>query len=324
MRRHPALRRLAALLLTLSAVGGLVAVDIAGVPTAHAACTISTTLQLGSRGPQVQCLQSRLNTLGYAAGPVDGWFGSMTRTAVIHYQRAKALVVDGIVGPQTGRSLGIWAAPVCRVPRGAPSAARQLVVVTASGTTADVDLLVRTATGWRCRRADMYGRVGRNGVRPLRLRRSGDGTTPAGTFPLATMRAPDGQRFQFFGNGSDPGVRGTWRQIRSGDCWGATPWTPRYNKLVHRSASACRSPDEYLPHITGAYSRAAFIGANAGRHRSGDQPGEIPYAAAIFLHRHSYSAGATRPTSGCVSLGAADLAAVLRALVPGQAWFIIR
>jgi L,D-peptidoglycan transpeptidase YkuD (ErfK/YbiS/YcfS/YnhG family) len=52
---------------------------------------------------------------------------------------------------------------------------------------------------------------------------------------------------------------------------------------------------------------------------SGDAPGETPYAAAIFLHRHVYStpgatSGATNPTSGCVSLSQADLTTVLRAM----------
>ena len=119
-------------------------------------------------------------------------------------------------------------------------------------------------------------------------------------------------------------MRGTWRQVRTGDCWGATPGTPRYNRLVLRSPANCRSPDEYLPSITGAYSRAAVIGANVGPRRSGDDPGEPPYAAAIFLHRHSYTGTVSRPTSGCVSLGTADLAFVLRRLVPGRAWFVIR
>ena len=78
----------------------------------------------------------------------------------------------------------------------------------------------------------MSGRVGRNGVRALANRRSGDGTTPGGVFPLASMTAPDGQTFQFFGNGVNPGVQGTWRQVKAGDCWGATPNTADYNRLV--------------------------------------------------------------------------------------------
>ena len=165
----------------------------------------------------------------------------------------------------------------------------------------------------------MRGRVGRNGVRELSVRRSGDGTTPGGVFGLGTMTAPDGQTFQFFGNGGDPGVPGAWRQVRAGDCWGATPGTPDYNQLVTRTAAACTGEDEYLPAITGAYSAAALIDANMGPNRSGDDPAEPPLAAAIFLHRHSYDgAGNTRATAGCVSLAAGDLAVRPDAARPGS------
>jgi L,D-peptidoglycan transpeptidase YkuD (ErfK/YbiS/YcfS/YnhG family) len=294
----------------------------------EATCTTSTTLRRGSRGAAVRCVQAALNDAGYAAGPVDGAFGPMTLRATLAFQRASGLVADGIVGRQTATALGLWrrgawATSSCVPPAGIPLSARQVVVVTSSGSGADVDLLVDSGAGWQCARTDMPGRVGRNGVRPLAERRSGDGTTPGGVFGLGSMTAPDGQTFQFFGNAANPGVPGGWRQVRAGDCWGATPGTAAYNQLVTRAAAACTSPDEYLPTI-GAYSQAALIDANMGPNRSGDQPGEPPLAAAIFLHRHSYDgAGNTRPTSGCVSLSADDLAFVLRRLVPGQTAFVI-
>ena len=80
------------------------------VPRAEAACTISTSLRLGSGGGQVRCLQTTLNAQGYNSGPVDGSFGAMTYRAVVRYQQAKRLFVDGVVGRQTGTSLGIWGA----------------------------------------------------------------------------------------------------------------------------------------------------------------------------------------------------------------------
>ena len=215
--------------------------------------------------------------------------------------------------------------PLCDPPQGVPASARQVVVVNSAGTTADIDLLVADGSGWQCVAIDMSGRVGRNGVREISARRSGDGTTPAGIFGLGTMTAPDGQVFQFFGNGPNPGVPGAWRQVQYGDCWDATPGRPTYNTLQSRDPGACTGEDEYLPSITGAYSAAALIDANMGPARSGDDPGEPPLAAAIFLHRHSYdAAGASKPTSGCVSLAAGDLATVLTRLVPGEAFFVIR
>ena len=64
---------------------------------------------------QVRCLQTTLNAQGYNSGPVDGSFGAMTYRAVVRYQAAKRLFVDGVVGRQTGTSLGVWgAAPLVR------------------------------------------------------------------------------------------------------------------------------------------------------------------------------------------------------------------
>jgi L,D-peptidoglycan transpeptidase YkuD (ErfK/YbiS/YcfS/YnhG family) len=160
--------------------------------------------------------------------------------------------------------------------------------------------------------------VGRSGVRPLLDRRSGDGTTPAGVFPLGVATAWDGQRFSFFGNRPDPGVRGTYRQVRPEDCWGATPGDAAYNHLVRRPG--CPGPaDEWLPRFGDVYAHAALIGANTEPAVSGDAPGEPAFAAAIFLHRHAYRDGDRRPTSGCVSLALADLVATLGVLDPSRA-----
>ncbi|MDT3700937.1 MAG: M14 family metallopeptidase [Thermincola sp.] len=59
------------------------------------------TLVIGSTGPNVKLIQSLLNKLGYNAGPVDGYFGSQTQSAVITFQRDNGLVSDGIACPAT-------------------------------------------------------------------------------------------------------------------------------------------------------------------------------------------------------------------------------
>ena len=133
---------------------------------------------------------------------------------------AAALTVVAIVATA---ATGSAEAATCRPPAGVPEHARQVVVVDADGTTAEVDLLVRRRGEWRCRRVDMPARVGRNGIRPLAERVAGDGTTPAGIFRLGSMRAPDGQVFQFFGNGENPGVANGWRQVRSTATAGTPP-----------------------------------------------------------------------------------------------------
>jgi N-acetylmuramoyl-L-alanine amidase len=56
------------------------------------------------RGEDVVALQERLNTLGFAAGRVDGRFGPDTEHAVRAFQRAYGLPGDGSVGPETLRA----------------------------------------------------------------------------------------------------------------------------------------------------------------------------------------------------------------------------
>ena len=203
----------------------------------------------------------------------------------------------------------------------------QVVVVlapTATSSSGTLQVAQMGVLGWECG-ATMPARVGMNGVRPLLQRRSGDGTTPAGVFPLGLMTAWDGQQFSSFGNSADPGVTaGPYRRVRAGDCFGATPNHRDYGHLVFRSAAACPGPDdEYLPAVGSTYEHAVLIGANMEPNVSGDADGEIPYASAIFLHRFSYEAnGNSKPTSGCVSLNHANLVSVLRALQPGALFAI--
>ena len=50
-------------------------------------------------------LQRKLNSLGFDCGNIDGDFGVKTKAAVMAYQKAKGLVVDGIVGVKTWSKL---------------------------------------------------------------------------------------------------------------------------------------------------------------------------------------------------------------------------
>lgn len=59
----------------------------------------------GDQGEEIANIQSRLNSLGYEAGSVDGDFGSRTTAAVISFQQDRGLEDDGIVGAQTYRAL---------------------------------------------------------------------------------------------------------------------------------------------------------------------------------------------------------------------------
>ena len=53
----------------------------------------------GSSG--AKAVQRRLTSLGYSPGPIDGRYGPLTQEAVIRFQTAHGLRVDGIAGPLT-------------------------------------------------------------------------------------------------------------------------------------------------------------------------------------------------------------------------------
>lgn len=61
-------------------------------------------LRRGDKGKMVHNLQTVLMRLGYATGSIDGTFGKLTEAAVMRFQRAHNIPVDGVVGPMT------WAA----------------------------------------------------------------------------------------------------------------------------------------------------------------------------------------------------------------------
>lgn len=83
-------------ILTLVIIGTLFT-----APVARAA----TLLKVGSYGSAVRNVQSKLQTLGYNVGAVDGIYGQRTRSAVIAFQRYHGIAADGIVGPVTSKVL---------------------------------------------------------------------------------------------------------------------------------------------------------------------------------------------------------------------------
>ena len=62
-------------------------------------------LRRGSISNYVCIAQDDLNTLGFNTGGLDGIFGLKTDEAVRNYQRQVGLIVDGIIGCNTWRSL---------------------------------------------------------------------------------------------------------------------------------------------------------------------------------------------------------------------------
>ncbi|MEI6704758.1 MAG: peptidoglycan-binding domain-containing protein [Deltaproteobacteria bacterium] len=60
---------------------------------------------MGDSGPAVIRIQKKLKELSLYGKTIDGEFGQFTWEAVVEYQKAKDLDVDGVVGPQTWGSL---------------------------------------------------------------------------------------------------------------------------------------------------------------------------------------------------------------------------
>jgi uncharacterized protein (TIGR02594 family) len=56
---------------------------------------------------KVKAIQSALQARGFSPGDVDGEYGDNTASAVSAFQQASNLTVDGEVGPETAKALGV-------------------------------------------------------------------------------------------------------------------------------------------------------------------------------------------------------------------------
>lgn len=63
--------------------------------------------RFGSTGNEVKSIQTKLKSLGYYKGSIDGIYGTQTKNAVTAFQRNCGITVDGIAGPQTLLYLGL-------------------------------------------------------------------------------------------------------------------------------------------------------------------------------------------------------------------------
>lgn len=86
----------------LNKKGANLVVDGIAGPLTLGTCPL---LACGSMGTIVSLLQSRLNSIGFSCGSVDGMFGQNTKKAVMQFQKSRNLLVDGIVGKNTWTEL---------------------------------------------------------------------------------------------------------------------------------------------------------------------------------------------------------------------------
>lgn len=74
---------------------------VANAYAAQSSTSYYRTLLFGSRGSDVSKLQQSLNNKGFWSGQADGIYGSITENAVIKFQVANKIIIDGIAGNQT-------------------------------------------------------------------------------------------------------------------------------------------------------------------------------------------------------------------------------
>lgn len=101
--------------------------DLVGAdPATVEECTITErSLNGGSAGSSVVCLQEALREAGFYDGAITGVYDNATAAAVQKVQVERNLYVDGKVGRETALSLGIWPdeqSLVVRTPPPAPGA----------------------------------------------------------------------------------------------------------------------------------------------------------------------------------------------------------
>jgi peptidoglycan hydrolase-like protein with peptidoglycan-binding domain len=132
------------------------------------AALVDATFTLGDRllylrypylhGADVAALQQALSALGFACGDLDGIFGAFTERAVREFQSNTGLDADGIVGPDSARTLSnlrhVWADRTAGPPaalRAAPARSADVLarvevrVVARPGAEALVERLVNLA-----------------------------------------------------------------------------------------------------------------------------------------------------------------------------------
>lgn len=89
---------------TFKAIAGANGFKVTGSETIP---VVNTVLKRGSKGTEVIALQKKLTSLGYDTKGTDGIFGLNTEKALKHFQLDNNLTVDGMVGPQTKKALGL-------------------------------------------------------------------------------------------------------------------------------------------------------------------------------------------------------------------------
>jgi L,D-peptidoglycan transpeptidase YkuD (ErfK/YbiS/YcfS/YnhG family) len=182
------------------------------------------------------------------------------------------------------------------VAAGASTQLVQVVARRATTTHASVVLFAKTRGCWRGVAGPWSVRTGRNGVSAHH--REGDGTTPLGTYRVATT---------MYGVDANPGVRFRYHRLVCGDWWDEDSLSPSYNTFQHvpcKEQPPFGGDSEALWRATQAYRLFAVIAYNV-------DPAVPGRGSAMFVHPDTGSA-----TNGCISLPLSRLVFLLRWLTP--------
>ncbi len=88
--------------LTVNGIAGSTTLAaLQGIPPGNGNSYTVVELRPGSSGPAVTQLQNRLKAVGVYNGPVTGYYGQLTETAVREFQRSRRISVNGIAGATT-------------------------------------------------------------------------------------------------------------------------------------------------------------------------------------------------------------------------------
>ena len=170
--------------LTLVMILSIISVACIGatIPSMSYQPVYAAVYQQGSTGSTVKTIQRKLKNWGYYNGSVDGIFGSKTKQAVRYFQQKNGLKVDGIVGNNTLKALGM--------PTGSSSSSSQ----TSGYSEADINLLARLIYG-EARGESYVGQVAVGAVVMNRIKSSSFPNTMSGVIyqRYAFTAVDDGQ-----------------------------------------------------------------------------------------------------------------------------------
>ena len=102
---HSSGKTVLSLLLCFSLLAGCMTIRYSGIQINENARMAYS--KVGSTGEEVRQIQSKLKSLGFYNGTVDGIYGARTQSAVKAFQKSCGISADGIAGPTTLLYLGL-------------------------------------------------------------------------------------------------------------------------------------------------------------------------------------------------------------------------